>query len=1117
MDCSNPVVDSTRCTVETMMQGLKRLKRQDLQYLRELGDSGRRALINKADPEKIVIQSALERIPPVELGSTALDEQDVPCTVHRRSIPPASLKRSDGSEVRSSVANLSDGRVSVNRYFGQGKVATRLVSGLLRSYNVEDVVEAFKTSIYTSGTVAGFLNRLEIMNTRDCVSIKKDPTQLVPGKVSTLRQLLPVGALKSWHSEDLSDLLSEVRTSRVASAGAPYWRPKGQAMADILEVGIPAFVEAMKAGVQTFGAFMEENPEMFVLECKNKTDRYDIAKLEDKTRPYFNTPAHISLLQSCLMQPFCESLLLFHEAKRSRNAYGYTLAKGGGRKLWDKINQSLKTKEPFFFAYGDDVDLYVPIDGKMYRVAPDFKQMDYSVDYDTMELTLDYMKAEYVAQHGRNQFWETFIEYWKGMLKYPRFLVQGKTIFSKESDGLMSGVVGTTLFDTVKSVISYERYLVHLQQIGRGALHDEAQARRFFESQGLEIKAGTWSPEVVDLNLVPGTIRGNTFNPGRLPSNNKFLGVQMMPVEGPKGLDFVPYLPEKDWLQCLATPRDDPGEKGSKTAELRTHFDRMRGYLVTGAIFSPRAHEYCYGEIDRLPSDVILMQTQSEGLGEIQQIVGQEFEFPTSESIPNVKWVFDIYASEDNRFEAEPTQLFEERVMNAVQEHRLIDRRIRLEMKGKQVIQMPDLNKVELPDLGLPDMVKSYVPKVVEATRLANKPIVRFAQQASEFVGQGVAAVPELASLLGVSAHKCAALLHEEGFFMREMYGEIAFSQYPIVFEGERDPIAAVAKQETTAIQENSPKKENIGAPKLVKLPVTITEERPLPGLPQLKVKHGPNFNHARTIIDRIAVELGRKFHVEWTVEPFTVGEGSNKKGYMQLTAQAGFEGLGPFLKARGPSKSAITTFLYKRIVELNDAKVALLATAATQMEPAIGFLGGEPISNAPEIAEPIGPPPFHQDWAEEVVTVPVEAPAHIRTEVEIGGIKSEVELDEVDGVIRFLGPVSVSEMQAGEVKLPNYILKALRKFINKRNDDWKKADRRSKTRAAKAQAPKGQIPESRGERRTGQQGRTQNGESVSKGDNCSWQRPTAYNSQRSKQERGSGTNRAQPRKSPKA
>nr|QKN89019.1 MAG: RNA-dependent RNA polymerase [Riboviria sp.] len=1126
MDCSNPVVDSSRATLKSILNSAKMLKRQDLMYLRELGDSARRALINMPDAEEQTVKGALSRLVPPELGESHMEVARVPCKKVLDFIPIASLTRDDGSEIRCSAVNSSNGRVSINRSFAQGKQATSLVSGLVRVYSPEEVAESMNSTIYSSGTVDGFVNRLSLMTSRKCVDIKVDPTGVVPAKVATLKKLLPVGEVKSWHAEDLSELLADVTTSKNASAGAPYWRSKGECLPDVLEYGVPALVDAIKGGPEVFKKFYLENPEMFVLECKNKTDRYEVAKLKDKTRPYFNTPAHIALLQSALMQPFCRALKLFTEGGRCRNAYGYTLAKGGGAALWKRMEDSLKTGTPFFFAYGDDVDLYVPHKGDLYRVSPDFKQMDYSVDYGTLVLTLDYIQQTYVEQHGHNAFWEHFFVLWKELLKDPRFLVQGTGVYTKNADGLMSGVVGTTLFDTVKSVLAYERYLVYLQTAGRIKLFSEHASKQFFEQQGLEIKAGTWNPEKVNMHLLPGHIDGNNFVPGRLPSENKFLGVQLMPVAGPKHVDFVPFLPKEDWLTCLCTPRDGPHNgRPSNTAKLRTHFDRMRGYLVTGAAFDESARNYCYSEIDRIPSDVILMQTQSAALGEIENIVGEEFEYPTSECVPHLKWIFDIYASEENKFSLPPLDVFEDRVLQAVRSHRLVDRRVKLEVKNRVTHFEPDTEEVELPDLGLPDKPARSAPVTVPEMALvpgAFKPITSFIDEAIYYIGDGVMTVAEVAGAMGMSVGRCAGLLHTEGLYLRDIGGELLVSQYPILFEDERNPRISELKQIEQKIESPSPYSVNADKAAIVANAAEVLHETSLPGPPILNVESQANFMHAKTIADRIANQLEAKFITSYKTNPVLIGEGPNKKSVVRVVLRAKFSGGDNFLTVQGPNKSSCTAKMFQRIIALNDAKISVLATAVVKTDPIMGRYGEIDFSNVPPPAEfadpppPVGPQPYHLSWADENVEVSQEAPAKVRLVVKFKGKDVELELEEKDGLLFAHGSEGVVEafMHGGNVRVEDVDRKSLMKHINTRNNDFKRYEKRRKDRSGEAKAAAPKAPAKRPEGRSSSESLPKTAW-VANPDNLGFRKRSGpYNSQRSGPNRGVGANRANPRKS---
>lgn len=245
--------------------------------------------------------------------------------------------------------------------------------------------------------------------------------------------------------------------------------------------------------------------------------------------------------------------------------------------------------------YGDDGDLYFRYNRGLYRVSPDVKQMDSCVDFNTVRLTYLYVLHCFAKRWGPNNFWTSVVKALLSIFESPRILVSGTTLYTKPADGLMPGIVGTTLFDTVKSAVAYSSLLEAHEQDPSKLLNAEYVTRWMLENHGLVIKEGTWAPERLDLEVSPChmTEEGNLDDPHlSLYGTGKFLGIQYVRVQGPKEPEWLPYLPEVDWASAILAPRDSSlGDGLSVTARQRLAFDRIRGYLTTGAALSRGVRE----------------------------------------------------------------------------------------------------------------------------------------------------------------------------------------------------------------------------------------------------------------------------------------------------------------------------------------------------------------------------------------------------------------------------------------------------------------------------------------------------------------------------------------------
>lgn len=550
----------------------------------------------------------------------------------------------EGRPLHPSGKQNKKGLVSVTRTFGGSQVDWELVRRMLPYLEKDEVQEALNTSVYTRGTAAGFVKRLQEQTTRKCVPV----TKTNGGKNATikrLKKLLPYRSesLVDWN-QDLGDLVGAITTSAAASAGAPYWRPKADVLHEMQNYVVPILHEHLSEG--TLASLRAEQPELFLVECKNKMDRYDPSKLEDKTRPYFSYPFHWSALFSVLSQSFSGALNLFYEGEECANAYGFSWAHGGTRKLveWAKNCGELGKDggRPRFCVYGDDCDLYYRRNGKLFRLAPDFRQMDGSVDRECVELTVRYVLEAHAHTHGREAyaFWEAVGEEWVRMATDPEFVVDGTETYRKpQVDGLATGVVGTTLFDTVKAALSYDAFVEQLHTYKRYELLEERNAVAFFRDMGLEIKKGTWVPEPV----WEGEDADQLFSP------HKFLGMQIRWVGHGEEVEPLPYLPEEDWWHLLLVPRElEVGAPKSQTARMRTQFDRLRGLLTTGAITNERAHKVFNALLNAVPGEVVLMSVQAGGgKGEAPEYAmlspDGSFEYPLSEGVPEEGWFWTLY------------------------------------------------------------------------------------------------------------------------------------------------------------------------------------------------------------------------------------------------------------------------------------------------------------------------------------------------------------------------------------------------------------------------------------------------------------------------------------------
>lgn len=740
-------------------------KRQDLSYLKALASGAERSKPGQlAVPRDIDQSTAKEELEEVVQKATVVvptsADMDLSFLQTVPPMPVCGLMDSNGDSLHPPGVHQKGGYATTSRTFGGCQPPKDLIRRVLKFFPKESVEAALEGYVYTHGTAEGFVTRMREQMSRKTVPVTSYPLLGKGIKVrdetvmKALERLLPLkGELPDW-SRDVLDQVLEVETSKISSAGAPYWRDKPAAMKHLMEVGLPIVVEAIQGGPNAVSKLWKEQPEMFLVECKNKLDRYEIGKLQTKCRPYFGLPFHWQVLFSVLSQPFSKALALFHEHPTSANAYGLSMAHGGGQKMVEWARRT-KEGEMRFYCYGDDSDVYWRDSKGLWRASPDFKQMDGSVDAELIDLVLKYIikcfkkankkRLDEIQNREAAQFWTQVTDEWWTMAVNPYFLVHGETVYRKREDqkhsGLMTGVVGTTLFDTAKAILAYESFRMEWTTTKDRSLLTAKGATNYFAKLGLTIKEGTWAPELVYEHPTPG----------QLFSNNKFLGMRLLYREGPKRVEPVPYLDDEEWLQMVLSPRDDPlqraGSRESYTTKMRTLFDRARGYLVTGAFTSPRISALMYSLIEEVPPEAILMSVQADGgRGEKPEWAGplgapgtgEDFSYPTSEGVPTIKWCEDLYFSPDNQWGEEWTPVFPT-LKTEIQEWHEIwrARKPRMQIKGlkgvpegleqppqKEVLEpMIDVDHLEGP--ARIETIAEEVGEVVEMEPIVKVPLKR--------------------------------------------------------------------------------------------------------------------------------------------------------------------------------------------------------------------------------------------------------------------------------------------------------------------------------------------------------------------------------------------------------
>lgn len=643
MDASNPVMTQDRVKLGDMAKHMGARRRQDLKFLADLAAGAPRTLF--AGPPSILDPEAnfkdfVSKVPKPQRVSLGLQGVDLSFLKSMPKIPVAPDQYL-GMQIHPPAKNMAAGYVSANRTFeGDTSYDIAITRGAAAHFSSDVLVEAYNMYTHSAGTPTGFQKRLKELCTREC----KSPytRQEV---ASRLEKLIPINAdlLPDWH--DFSGLIKEIDITYSASAGAPYWKSKREAMHECLDYVLPVVCEAIEKG--QLQQLYELKPEWFLCEVKNKLDRYETSKLQDKCRPYVNQPFHFSLLFSALLQPFTKALYTW-EDHTTYNAYGMSAAHGGLMKLVSRVRKlheksRVDGKRRYLVGcYGDDGKILQISPEGVVGVDPDFRQMDGSVDRATVEGVTDYIYKMYSTKYGEQPFWRSVLDLMVNFATNPEFIIHGSEVYTKHSkDGILSGVVGTTLFDTAKAVIAYSELVAGFKN-GTISLNNRTRITNLLRAtHGLEVKEGTWSPAAFNLHGAPGDY----------VTDNKFLGVQWMFSEFAGNEIVVPVLPRKDWLHLMMSPRDPPGineMRMSDFAKLRRSFDRARGYLITGAIFDEDVAQALWTTVDQIPGSAVLLSTDvGGGGGEViseNAVLTSGVTYPTSSCVPNLEWVQSLYS-----------------------------------------------------------------------------------------------------------------------------------------------------------------------------------------------------------------------------------------------------------------------------------------------------------------------------------------------------------------------------------------------------------------------------------------------------------------------------------------
>nr|WKV33340.1 MAG: RNA-dependent RNA polymerase [Riboviria sp.] len=736
--------------------------------------------------------------------------------------------------------NNSAGKVSVRRVMGGCPSAPYGIHSVLKVVGEEGTRP---TKVYTAGTWKGFMKRIDLQNgrkTRSLIDCARDMGYMGPPKAieaelyRLLDKLLPLKQGKnSWPSldADISEHLEKVRVSANSSAGPPYWRNKSEVMETIIGEGIPHLVEVIKKG----GIAQEQKtqPELFSVELKNKMDRYSIEKLDSKCRPYGCLNADQSILFSLLGQNFQEYLDTFDNG-RGWNAYGFTAVRGGLNRHADWI-YSCAQREYKCAVYGDDTDIvYRDQNGVLWRIAPDFSQMDGSLHQDDVRFVLKYISIKLRQKDNLDALpgvWAGILKLWLHSATDPLLLISGTKVYKKNSPhGLISGVPGTTLFSTVKSMLSWHMCFARLKERGQTPL-DAAAVIAQMQQFGLTVKEGTYVPQ-----RVPDRIVGNKI------TDLKFLGVQML-IEEYKGKQVVvPTLPYEDALDQILVQKDNPFErrKGQLPAA-RLLFDRVRGLMITYGFSIPRIRDILHQIVNDLPAEAILMQTNIEKGERPEHFLFEDYAYPDSSGFPSFNYCLSLFS--DEQTETGWVQIFPtiKPKLDALKvENRFVNRELVKMRDGNYEVVVTPGNPPEMPrhrELEVPHTlpgVKNSVSKEADFHERSHINVGKRLMNLNELIyhhvqDMKVGTLGELSERVFCNQKQIMNAAKVCGFFLTGINQNDTFSMVPIQthIKTDQSEVVKVLEENSNLIDRNLPTRRAavaLAAPAIPK--VIIAQER---------------------------------------------------------------------------------------------------------------------------------------------------------------------------------------------------------------------------------------------------------------------------------------------------
>lgn len=497
------------------------------------------------------------------------------------------------------LANFASLRLNQTTYGKAVDVAMRLIQLPFDKFTASEIKEAWSwvESAWdyqvTDGPVNGLYRRIH----DSTIKAKPKPPNAVDGKVmrEAIEEFLPFDPVRCYDMRGLSlkECSKHVILNVNSGSGYPWCKPKRDVIKEAYEEACQ-LLNAIAEG--TVAKYAVENPELVLVQLKNKLDLYEWRDTKKSIRQYFVFPFHWTYLFSAVMQNASKGFVGFWENPRSMNAHGFSWGTGGGDRLYKWVLWA-KTQPPgiYAIAYSDD-QLWVIVcgDKSVYVITPDYKRMDMNLPGWIGRLAHDHL-----VKHLADKLDKT----WKAILTencrmaFDTVVIVGYSLVYRASNFLKSGVTGTAEFDQYASAAAF------------GLIRDVVQAPA--NRADAETKLGQALERVrkaIGLSVKPETMTLWEFKEDQEHYPWPFLGKTLYRFHGH-------YVPGSSPVRAVAS-MTSPKKKLPGKALIAAQLTRVRDIVASGGFVHRPIYEAARNwyetmyKLDNRPKDPLEVETE---------------------------------------------------------------------------------------------------------------------------------------------------------------------------------------------------------------------------------------------------------------------------------------------------------------------------------------------------------------------------------------------------------------------------------------------------------------------------------------------------------------------------